>query len=219
MGHPCWFRFSVVPAPLEQVFVQAAALRESRGFKARDMTGLAWNEDSGQLELQEESIRVLRGEGEVLKVARAWDGFAVAYKVLPIRATVYLHFWRQESSTCLALEIDDQVPYVRVAGMLEGEWLERFVCEYTAACRASACAHGRDWYAEFTPVEPEQIISELRSGELLKRPLPGFYMLSQSLLGNEEMASVLLGQERDSRLRYFRTPTGYHVLSSLCRQG
>lgn len=57
-----------------------------------------------------------------------------------------------------------------------------------------------------------------KSGRLLRRPLPGFYMLSQTLLGNEEMASLLLGQERDSRLCYFRTPTGYHVLSSLRRR-
>jgi hypothetical protein len=218
VGMPCWFRFSAVTEPLAQMFGRTAALRESYGFRPRDMARLSLDEETGQFELQEESIQTIRKDGEALDIASEWEGFAVAYNVLEIRATVYLHFWKQDSGACLALEIDDQVPYVKLEGLAEGEWLERLAVEYTAACGASACAHGRDWYAEFIPLEPEQLILELRSGKLLKRPLPGFYMIAQSLLGNEEMASLLLEKERDSRLRYFRTSTGYHVLSSLCRR-
>jgi hypothetical protein len=100
--------------------------------------------------------------------------------------------------------------------LLDGEqWLERFAIEYAEACGASACAYGWDWPIELIALEPEQLVTELRNGKLLRRPLPGFYLLAQTLLGKEELASLLLGQERDSRLRYVRTPSGYHVLSSL----
>ncbi|WNG45827.1 hypothetical protein F0U60_18200 [Archangium minus] len=218
MSMPKWFRFSVIPAPLDEVFESTAALREAHVFKARDMARLSWGEDSGQLEFQTDSIQTIRKDSEALEVACDWDGFAVAYNILSIRATIYMHFWKQESSTCVALEIDGQVPYIKVTGMAEGEWLERFAIEYTEACGASSCAYGRDWPIEFVALEPEQLVGELRSGKLLKRPLPGFYMLSQALLGKEELATLLLGQERDSRLRYFRTPAGYHALSSLCQR-
>jgi hypothetical protein len=218
MSMPKWFRCSVIPASLGEVFERTGALREAHVFKARDMACLSWDEDSGQLEFQADSIQTFRNDGEALEIARAWDGFAVAYNVLSIRATIYLHFWKQESGTCVALEIDSQIPYVKFAGMDEGEWLERFAIEYAEACGAAACAYGRAWPIEFIALEPEQLVTELRNGKLLKRPLPGFYLLAQTLMEKEELASLLLGQERDSRLRYFRTPSGYHVLSSLCRR-
>ena len=88
MGTPCWFRFPVVPERIEQVFGRTAALRELHGFRPRDMGRLAWDEDTGRFEFQDESIRGVRKDGEVLEVARGWDGFAVAYNVLSTRATI-----------------------------------------------------------------------------------------------------------------------------------
>ena len=218
MAMPSWFRFSVVPASFNEVLGMTGKLRQAYVFKARDMARLSWNEDTGQLEFQEESIQAFRKDSEALDIASAWDGFAVAYNVLSIHATIYLHFWKQDSCACVALEIDDQVPYVKIAGMAEGEWLERFVVEYAETCGASACAYGRDWPIEFVALEPDQLVAELRNGKLLKRPLPGFYMISQSLIGQEELTALLFGHKRDSRLRYFRAPSGYHVFSSLCRR-
>ncbi|MBZ4421603.1 hypothetical protein K8638_34685 [Myxococcus sp. RHST-1-4] len=106
--------------------------------------------------------------------------------------------------------------------MAEGEWLERFMCAYAATCDSSACAYGRDWPFSFESLEPARLVEELRGGKLLKRPLPGFYLLSPSLLSGEEVSSLLHAQEAELAkhhhlLRYFRTSTGHHVLSSLCR--
>ncbi|MFL5350010.1 MAG: hypothetical protein ACJ8AT_34975 [Hyalangium sp.] len=218
MGTPTWFRFSTVNTPLAHVFRSSAKLRDAHHFKPRGIGRLAWDEVTRQLAFQEDSISPLREDNEATEIASTWDGFSISYDVLSIRAVLYLSFWKQDTATCMAVEIDSQVPYIKPQGMTEGEWLERFICEYIHACGSSECAYGRDWPILFAPLEPEQIVSELRSGMLLKRPLPGFYALAQGLLSKEEMATLLLGQERSSRLRYFHSPAGYYVLSSLCRR-
>ncbi|MCP3145377.1 hypothetical protein [Pyxidicoccus xibeiensis] len=165
----------------------------------------------------------MKSDEEALEASIGWEGFSVSCDVLSIRADIYLCFWTESRGTCLAVETDSQIPFLESGGMAEGEWLERFMCDYVAACGASACAHGRSWSATYTPLEPQQLVSELRDGALFKRALPGFYMLSEQFMSAAEVSTLL--QEHESLrsaqyflLRYFKTATGYHVFSSICQR-
>ncbi|MBZ4420413.1 hypothetical protein [Myxococcus sp. RHSTA-1-4] len=209
--------------PVEWILERSRLLRETHRFRPRELFRLVRNTDSGELESEWGRNRQVQSEVEALDASRDWEGFSVAYDVLSIRADIYLYFWREDGGTCLAVETDSQVPYLESGGMAEGEWLERFMCSYVAACGASACAHGRGWSATYKPLEPRQLVSELRDGTLFTRPLPGFYMLSEQFLSVDTVSALLQSHEakRSAQyflMRYFKVAGGYHVFSSVCQR-
>ena len=219
MSPPRWFQMSALRLPLEQAVYQTQLLRASHRFKARHALRILWDPDANCFDVDFGNDQPIRGDEQALELARTWDGVAIAYDVLSIRASMYLGFWRQAGMTCLSVETDTQVPYVTPSGMAEGEWLERFMCDYVSTCGVAACASGSGW-SSMEPLDATRLIARWREEGLPKRPARGFYMLSKDVLSNAEMDSFLRGRdEQDLRwLRYFQTPTGYHVLSTWSRR-
>jgi hypothetical protein len=142
MSTPRWFQMSAAAQSPAQLLAGTLALRTAHRFRPRDVTELRWRAEAAKFELQDETEQPVRGDTQAWEIARVWQGFVLSYDVLSIRADIYLGFWEVHGKTCMALETDTQVPYVKPNGMAEGEWLERFMCDYVAACGASACAHG-----------------------------------------------------------------------------
>lgn len=218
MSTPRWFQMSATVQSPAQLLKGTLALRTAHRFRPRDITGLGWNAEEARFTLRDETEQPVRDDAEALEIARAWPGFFISYDVLSIRADIYLGFWEMHGTTCMALETDTQAPYVKPNGMAEGEWLERFLCDYVATCGVAACAHGWNWPVAYEPLEPARLLSGLRDGTLLTRSYPNFYMLSEQLLSGHELSSLLQEHQPHRLLRYFRTPSGYHVLSSLSRR-
>lgn len=220
MSVPNWFLLSPVQVSIQDVFVKTERLRTLHQFEPQELARLGRDPESGRLEFQEASVRALRAGEEPLRIASAWDGLVVNYFSKSIRASLYLYFWRWGGSTGLGVELDDQVPFVEPAGMAQGEWLERFMCAYVQACGAAACANGREWPHALEPLEPAQLVSRWRKEGLPKPPARGFYMMTLETLRADELATMR--ERSDARdkawLRYFQTPTGYHVLSTWSRR-
>ncbi|QSQ21319.1 hypothetical protein JY651_40055 [Pyxidicoccus parkwayensis] len=219
MSSPPWFQMSAVPLSLEQAVNQSQLLRASHRFIARRALRILWDPDSKSFDVDFPNDQPVQSDAHALELARTWDGVAITYDVMSIRATLYLGFLRRAEATCLSLETDSQVPYVTPNGMAEGEWFERFMCDYVNTCGVKACASGPGWHS-IESLDADQLIAKWRSEGLPKRPSRGFYMVSKDLLSSTDMDSFLRGRdEKDSRwLRYFQTPTGYHVLSTWSRR-
>ncbi|MFP2905533.1 hypothetical protein ACLESD_10825 [Pyxidicoccus sp. 3LFB2] len=220
MSVPSWFLLSPVRASIEEVFVKTGNLRARHQFEGMEVAQLGRDRVSGRLEFQEDSVRSLRLDEDPLRTASAWDGLVVDYFSKSIRASLHLHFWKWGNSTGLGVEIDYQVPFVEPGGMAQGEWLERFMCSYVEDCGATACANGREWPYALEPLDPAQLVSRWRKEGLPQPPSRGFYMVTAETLNADDIA--LMRQRNDARanrwLRYFRTPTNYHVLSTWSRR-
>jgi hypothetical protein len=219
MSPPRWFQMSAVRLPLEQAVYQTQLLRASHRFIARYALRILGVPDSKSFDVDFGNEQSIQSDAQALELARTWDGVAITYDVMSIRASLYLGFWRQAEATCLSVETDTQVPYVTPNGMAQGEWFERFICDYVNTCAVQACASGPGW-SSMEPLDAAQLIARWRKEGLPKRPTRGFFMVSKDLLSSAEMDSFLRGRdEQDSRwLRYFQTPTGYHVLSTWSRR-
>lgn len=215
MSTPTWVRFSSVVSTIESIIEKMADLLQEHDFRLREVARLAWNSDQSKLEFDDSTIIKVSSERKALSIAREWDGFALSYNVVSINASMYLYFWNKQGATCLAVQTDTQIPWYESEELAEGEWLERFFCAYTASCRASVCAYGDYYPIKYESLNQERILSELRAGSLLKRPLQSFYMISTELMTPKEMMSILKSHLKDPYLHYFQTTTGYHVLSSI----
>ncbi|WP_426754948.1 hypothetical protein [Myxococcus sp. Y35] len=154
-----------------------------------------------------------------LDISEGWDGFAVCYFARSIKAFVYLHFWRLEEGTGVGLEIDDQVPYVEPGGMAEGEWLERFLCAYVAACGSSGCINESSRPYSLGPFDMTTVIAAWREHGAPREPARGFFMFSKDLVSADEAHSWAMNRSVGDQewLRYFQVP-GYHVFSTLSRR-
>ncbi|MCP3141894.1 hypothetical protein [Pyxidicoccus xibeiensis] len=219
MSTPKWFRLSDVSAPLQEVYRETEKLRAAHRFEPTQIARLDWDEDSGTLDFQEDSVRDLQKGEEPLAVAEPWEGFAVSYFVRSIQVSLYLHFWRLEAGTGLGVGIDDQVPYVEPPGMAEGEWLERFLCDYVAACGSSGCDN--QWARRFSldPFDMTSMVEAWREKGLPPEPHRGFTMFSEDIVSASEMRTWDLNRSEGDRewFRYFRVP-GYHVFSTLSQR-
>ena len=220
MSTPKWFRLSDVSTPIQEVYEKTAKLRAAHTFEPKQIARLGWDEDSGTLDFQDDSVRNLQKGEEPLNVAEPWEGFAVSYFVRSIRAFVYLQSWRLENGTGLGLEIDDQVPYVEPEGMAEGEWLERLLCDYVAICGSSGCDNQWGRHYSLEPFDMTSMVEAWREKGVPVKPHRGFTMFSEDIVSASEVCTWNLNRSEGDRkwFRYFQVP-GYHVFSTLSRRG
>jgi hypothetical protein len=216
MSIPTWVRFSLVNIPIRFLFENIGPLLRRYEFKLRQVAQLKWSLEKNELEFDEESIIDIDDISEVYEITSKWDGFALAYTVFSVGVYMYLYFWKTEGITCLAIETDTQTPYLETDQLVKGEWLEKFLCEYTSLCGTKVCVYGHYYSIEYKPISTEEILANLKNGDLLtKEPGLSFYMISATLLSEEEVALLLDSNRKHNKLYYFQTTTKYHIFSSL----
>ncbi len=214
MSTPTWVRFSSVNTTIKFLLENTSELLKKYQFKLREVARLKWNLAENEMEFDDDGLIKIENVDEVYDITAQWDGFALAYTVFSIGVYMYLYFWKREGMICLAVETDTQTPYLETDQLVKGEWLERFLCAYTACCNAKIGAYGHYYPIEYEPIFSEVILAELKTGNLLVRePGLSFYMISGTLLSAEEELALLY--RKHPQLRYFQTISGYHIFSSL----
>jgi hypothetical protein len=213
MATPTWVAFTSTSSA-DAVLNASEPLRERERFQPYQMFRIVQRPD-GSREMDHHSRRKIVSEDEALTIARNWDGFAISYHVGSVRADVHFCCWKEAGGNGLALETDTQIPYHRSDDYAEGEWLEQLLCEFTPLTKATISAYGHPYQVSYTSLDPAAVLRQLRDGSMLLLKGEVFHMISTALVSVDEMRQLFEGHQRNSRLKYTLTTTGYHVLSTV----
>ena len=178
MSTPTWARFSPVSGTVESLINDSSELRTEHRFRLREMGRLARSKTGGVIAFDDDSMIAVSTESEAMTKAHEWEGMALCYDVLSINATIYLYYWHQDEKLCLAVQTDTQIPFHESDELREGEWLERFLIAYTAACGATTCAYGKHYPISYEPFDEEIALSQLRDGTLLRLPHSNLHVIA-----------------------------------------
>ena len=157
----------------------------------------------------------VRGVGEC-------DSLAVSYSASEPRAWYELYFFDiLETSFASSVDVDSAIVYYASDEFPCGRWLEGLLTSVAVALRPQVLGYGthRLYQPQHAALDCEEVLSLVRSGELLDVPRPTFHAISDTLISHEELES-LVAQHRASHLTRsvdLRHALGYHLLGRVNR--
>ncbi len=131
------------------------------------------------------------------------------------RACLDLYVWPVGEHHIIAVDVESPALYFQNESMAEGEWLEQLLTALPAATNLDGCMYGYDDMT-FKPLDLNQMISDLKSGQLLRSHLPLFCMFPQDLVEHREVQdAVNAAQNLGYGCKVIGS--GYYIVSNLVR--
>jgi len=154
---------------------------------------------------------------EAINITSSWDSFAVGFLGIPIRTEFYIYFWKNCGSWLMSMELPSPCALFYSEEYEEGEWLRELLVTVITASGATTGAFGCHYDDDLSnELDVTKILIDLRDGTLFKLGDLSFHMISEALVGTEEMMDILARFEKDDiGFRYHLTFTGYHVFDTL----
>ena len=101
-----------------------------------------------------------------------------------------------------------------------GQWVKAMLTLATAGLGASVCGYGKDpdYEVDYASIDPQRVLSRLRSGDLLDIWYPTFHAISTTLIDTAEIEGLMRRRTptlATQDLCYEESSLGYHLLHIL----
>lgn len=141
-------------------------------------------------------------ESQILDEVRPGDSFAVGYLV-GIPAYIYLNFFDfQDDAYSLLLNFDSSLLYYSDDANAKGEVLERILSNVVKVLGIEVCGYNASdrYLGEWDSLSVDEIVTGVRSGELLNRTPPFYYAIQSDLMTVQEARASASGTAAQYKL-------------------
>lgn len=153
---------------------------------------------------------------ELVELARPHDKFGSVHLVPYIPGYIYFHVVDiDDEGFTFTAEIDSGLVAWESDGDPAGQWFKAMLTTLCAALGAEVCGYGRAHEIGYEPLDTQDVLARLRSGELLKTWYPTYHAISVELLGVDELRSLMNQREvtlATQDLQHEVSVLGYHAL-------
>lgn len=170
----------------------------------------------GGLELEGDIVNC-RSIADAMSITEGSKAFGLIYLARPVPAHLYFYFFDMAADAfSFSLSIESSIVYYRNDDFPSGCWLEGVLTSIVCSMGPLVCGYGADnaYQLQHVPLDPDVVLTRLRSGELLRLPRPTFHAISTKLIDKNEI-DALIEQYKPSPSPNYRMAPGYHVLGSI----
>lgn len=214
MATPQWVRLSPVRRSIDEICNEdLCGIYEAFSFQLWVITELGILEN-GQFGDISRPFVECNSLNEALERSQDWMGVAITFVVKAIGSNVTLHMWRDGAETNVCLFVAAEMMWYESQDFRQGEWLLMFLLEVCSALKAECCGYGRDPEYDFVyrPLEPDTVLSLLRSGRLFQMHQPVIHLISTNVISSAELEHLLKSHEHRAGFQYRLDKANYHLL-------
>lgn len=167
----------------------------------------------------------------VAELARAGRPLGLAYTAHPTRANFYLEFFDiTKEGYSLAASIESSILYHKDEEYGQSQWFEGWLISLVTALRPGVSVYGNTELIDpnaplsqvlaalrrvrYKSVDPAEILTRLRTGNLLELPSPVWHAIHTDLIQRAELVSLMKKRSFAPRLTLTQGPE-HHILSNL----
>jgi hypothetical protein len=215
MATPQWVRFSMLPRSIDQILHEdLTGIFSTFSFRLWVITELGLKTDTQTFGDIDGPFIECDSIGKALEISRTWRGVAMTFVVEAIRRNITINMWHDQDNTNLCLYIASEIMWYESGEYEQGEWLLKFLLQFTAALRADCCGYGRDPDYDFIyqPLDTARVLARLRDGSLLQIRRPVIHIITTKIISVEDVNDLIKKHTTRRGLQYRVSTAGYHAL-------
>ena len=215
MATPQWVRFSPIPRTIAEILKDdLAGIFEAFSFRLWVINELGFKTHSQVFGDIDAPFIECDDIQRALEISRTWKGVAMTFVVEAIWHNITLNLWREKETTVICLYIAREIMWYSSDEYKQGEWLLKFLLQFTSALKADCCGYGRDldYDVIYKPLDPARVLSRLRDGSLFHIDSPVIHAIATRLIPSNEINDLIRKHGTRPGFQYRESTAGYHVL-------
>lgn len=223
MATPDFVKFSRIPGTPSEAYARLAAeFFPLFKIRPRDFVRLRRSNDPYDAGMAEHGDRVeVTDAARYAELAKDEPLFGSSHEVPYVPAYLYLHCFDVEPSAfSMTSVVSSSLVYFQNHEYDAGQWLKAALALLTATLGAQVCGFGPGAHYDvaYESLDPDEVLSRLRSGQLFDIWYPTFHAISIDLIGVEEFDGLMQSRKvtlATQDLQHEISISGYHLLWNL----